>query len=204
MPDIKRDVPRLSIQGLRWMIFVDGENLSIRAKSLGERMSISLPEGAYYAKDIFIWLPGYQGTEFLIKGNWGSLGLQARRAYYYTAVQGDEPTLETIRESLWALGFEPNVFKKPPGRRSKGLDITLTKDVLSHAYKDNYDVAMLITGDADYVPVVEEVKRTGKLVCVNFFAEEGLSPELRLAADFVLDLTVEFVNRWTSPSEQKT
>lgn len=186
------------------MIFVDGENLTIRAKSLGQAKSLHYLEGAYYAKDIFIWIPGYQGTEFQLKGKWGASGLEAIRASYYTAVQGDEPKLEAVRESLWALGFEPNVFKKPAGRPSKGVDITLTKDVLSHAYKDNYDVAMLITGDADYVPVVEEVKRTGKLVCVNFFAGEGLSQELRLAADFVLDLTDEFVDRWNSPTEQKT
>lgn len=196
MPDVKRDVPYGSVLDLRWMVFVDGENLAIRAKSLGEIQSLKYPEGAYYAKDTFIWIPGYQGTQFELKGSWGLMKLEARRAHYYTAVQGDEPKLETVREALWSLGFEPNVFKKPAGKSSKGVDITLTKDVLSHAYKDNYDVAMLITGDADYVPVVEEVKRTGKLVCVNFFADEGLSSELRLAADFVLDLTDLFVQEW--------
>lgn len=39
--------------------------------------------------------------------------MEARRASYYTTVQGDEPKLATVREALWSLGFEPNVFKKP-------------------------------------------------------------------------------------------
>jgi uncharacterized LabA/DUF88 family protein len=46
-------------------------------------------------------------------------------------------------------------------------------------------VAVLVTGDGDYLPVVEEVKRFGKRVVLAFFehSEAGLSPELRRAAD---------------------
>jgi len=31
--------------------------------------------------------------------------------------------------------------------------------MLSHAFLDHYEVACLVTGDADYIPLVEEVKR---------------------------------------------
>jgi len=48
--------------------------------------------------------------------------------------------------------------------------------MLSHAFLNNYDVATLIAGDADYVPLVEEVKRLGKVVYVLFFVSNGLSP----------------------------
>ena len=43
--------------------------------------------------------------------------------------------------------------------RAKGVDIALTKDLLSHAFLDNYDAVVLVAGDGDYVPVVEELKR---------------------------------------------
>ena len=45
-----------------------------------------------------------------------------------------------------ALGssFPPEVFKrKREGEKAKGVDIALSKDLLSHAYLDNYDVAVL-------------------------------------------------------------
>jgi len=34
------------------------------------------------------------------------------------------------------------------------VDIALTKDLLSNAFLDNYDVALLASGDAGYIPVI--------------------------------------------------
>ena len=34
-------------------------------------------------------------------------------------------------------------------RRSKGVDIILTKDMLSHAFPGNFDAALLVAGDGD-------------------------------------------------------
>lgn len=68
--------------------------------------------------------------------------------------------------------------------------------MLSHAFRGNYDAAILISGDGDYVPVVEEVKRLGKRVHVAFFQSQGLSPDLVRAADSFYDLTDLFVSAW--------
>jgi uncharacterized LabA/DUF88 family protein len=84
--------------------------------------------------------------------------------------------------ALWNLGFTPVVFRKAKGSRSKGVDITLTKDMLTHAFHDHYDVAVLVTGDADYEPVVSEVRRQGKAVHLCAFTN-GLADRLRLACD---------------------
>ena len=70
------------------------------------------------------------------------------------------------------------MLQKVKGRPSKGVDIALTCDMLSHASHDNYDVAVLIAGDGDYVPLVDEVKRLGKLVHLVFFQSTGLNPKL--------------------------
>jgi len=40
--------------------------------------------------------------------------------------------------------------------------------MLSNAIDNNYEVAVLVAGDADYVPLVEEVKRRGKMVILCF------------------------------------
>lgn len=74
------------------------------------------------------------------------------------------------------------------------MDITLTRDMLSHAFRDNFDVALRFAGDGDYVPLVEEVKRLGKPVHVCFF-QDGLNGKLRLAADHFTDITELFINK---------
>jgi uncharacterized LabA/DUF88 family protein len=68
--------------------------------------------------------------------------------------------------------------------------------MLGHAYRDDYDVAVLFAGDGDYVPLVEEVKRLGKGVRVASFEGSGLSDDLRLAADTVMYSDEFFLHLW--------
>ena len=83
-----------------------------------------------------------------------------------------------------------------PYKTTDGSVVALTKDMLSHAYLHNYEVAVLVSGDGDYVPVLEELKRLGKLVCVASFIDEGFNDKLRLASDFVSDMTSDFLEKW--------
>ena len=101
------------------------------------------------------------------------------------------------------LGFHPELFWKEKGKRSKGVDLTLAKDLLSHAFWGNYDVAILLAGDGDYVPLVKEVKRMGKVVYSVFFQKPSMSPDLRLASDHTLYLDESFIQSWTSKEAAK-
>lgn len=129
----------------------------------------------------------------------------ALRAFYYTSVSGAEDDRLLVRDALKEIGFQPMVFKRGNRQRqnggadklgesirSKQVDIQLATDVLSNAFRNNYDAAVLVAGDGDYVPLVEEVKRLGKLVYVFFF-RNGLSSELLNAADGFSDITEEFL-----------
>lgn len=178
----------------RWMMFIDGENFTMRAQKLAEKNSLVLSEGQYHLKDVFLWLPGVPPTADLTNGH---IRLQpnAIRSFYYTSVTGDDQKLNGVKNTLRELGFHPEVFKKRYDK-SKGVDITLSKDLLSHAFFDNYDVAVLIAGDGDYVPLVQEVKRHGKVVYVSFFEDEGLSKELWMASDFYFEMKPFFLDRW--------
>jgi uncharacterized protein (TIGR00288 family) len=80
------------------------------------------------------------------------------------------------------------VFPRTRERGSKRVDITLSVDMLVHAYQKNYDVAVLIAGDEDYVPLVEAVKNTGRRVFLWFVAS-GLSPALKRSADYYFDIS---------------
>ena len=183
----------------RWMLFVDGENLTFRAQEFAQRNGIKLEEGKYYKRDVFVWLPGIGARESIVPNSPVPIQPTAVRSFYYTSVVGDEQRLTSIRESLWNLGFHPEVFKKEKQRnKSKGVDISLTKDFLSNAFLNNYDAAVLIAGDADYVPMVTEVKRLGKLVYVIFFHESGcgLSRLLQTSSDEFFKIDDSFLMQW--------
>ncbi|MGH7719274.1 MAG: NYN domain-containing protein [Gemmatimonadaceae bacterium] len=51
------------------------------------------------------------------------------------------------------------------------------------AYEDQFDVAMLITGDTDYVPAVDAVRRRNKRVIWCHFDTQTRSRELRQVCD---------------------
>lgn len=130
----------------------------------------------------------------------GLVSPHAVRAYYYTSVTGDAAKLQEVNESLRKLAFEPKVFKKSANRKSKGVDISLTKDLLSQAFLNNYDFVVLIAGDADYLPLVEEVKRLDKILYLTFLSNR-LSDDLRLAADWFGSLDKLFLERWRPSAE---
>jgi len=67
----------------------------------------------------------------------------------------------------------------------KGVDIFLTADMISLAYENAYDIAVILSGDGDYVALIDLVKSKGKKVWVLSF-DSALSPKLRECADKVL------------------
>jgi hypothetical protein len=183
----------------RWMLFVDGENFTIRGQEVAKLEALQLVVGTYYRPDVYIWFPGIPATANLMGDACLKLQPAAVRSYYYTSISGDEKLLFQVRDELFGLGFHPEVFKKERGsRRAKGVDISLSKDLLSHAYLNNYDVAVLLAGDGDYVPLVNEIKRLGKVCYVMFFRRGGLSPELRLASDAFVEAEQFFLDQWQS------
>jgi uncharacterized LabA/DUF88 family protein len=182
------------------MLFVDGENFAIRAKAVAAKNGLSLREGPHYLQDVFVWMPGLSATHVLTQARKANqLEQFAVRAHYYTSLVGGDDKIIAVRRSIRALGFQPHVFKRAAKqKKSKGVDVTLTKDMLVNAFHNNYDAAVVISGDGDYVPVIEEVKRMGKTVYVAFFIEQeaGFSEELRLCCDKVFKLSSKFQKCW--------
>ena len=87
------------------------------------------------------------------------------------------------------MGLEaPRVFKKEKGERAKRVDISLATDMLTHAHRKNYVVAVLVAGDEDYIPLVDAVMAEGHRVFLWFF-EEGLSPILKRRVDHFFDIS---------------
>lgn len=74
---------------------------------------------------------------------------------------GDIPTRYSFYRNIEQLGI--HVERVAP---DKSVDGRLIFDMLIGAYRDSYEVAILGSGDRDYVRVVEEVKRLEKSVWV--------------------------------------
>jgi hypothetical protein len=94
-----------------WMMFVDGENLTIRGQQVASEVQLPLKPGRYWQKDTFIWwdlgkrpAPA-RALFFAVEGV--TLQSLAIRSYFYTSLAGDYPKLETVKDSLWQLGFTP-------------------------------------------------------------------------------------------------
>ena len=195
-----------------WMLFVDGEGLAKRGAEALRANGVKPYEGPFWRRDVFLWLPDTDATysffaEHPFYGFARPLNSSAPppppgprtavRAYYYTSTVSDEPEWTNTRLAIRDLGFEPCLFKRTQGK-SKAVDIALATNLLTLGEADRYDVAVIFAGDGDYLPLLTAVKQLGHHVVVGFFAEYGLSHELRIGADDFVDLTPYFVQHWTN------
>jgi uncharacterized LabA/DUF88 family protein len=171
-------------QDARVMVFVDGENLAIRyGKILGDQKP---QKHITFEPNVFVWSK-FANIEH-------HRNCDVIRKYYYTSIKGDTDKLIEIEEKLKTAGIEaPRVFKKNKGKGSKQVDISLATDMLTHAHRNNYDIAILVAGDEDYVPLVEAVTNEGKRVVLWFF-EKDLSPLLKRKVDFYFDISIFLLN----------
>lgn len=80
-------------------------------------------------------------------------------------------------------------------RRQKAVDTLIAVDMLVGAFTGVFKVALLIAGDADFVPVVDEVKRRGVMV-VLATDQASASEELRRCADRVVLVGPARADEW--------
>ena len=123
------------------------------------------------------------------------------RMYYYNAQVGrkEEPERYQRQQRFFAdvtavpyteLRLGRLVYINWPNTPpyEKGVDIQLATDMITHSYKDNYDVAILVAGDNDFVGALQSVKDNGKNVEVALFGKERTSMQLRNVSDKVITI----------------
>lgn len=172
----------------RAMVFVDGENLAIRYGKVRPKNAEEVEKqlNIWYRPNVAVW------ADHLTPDNRQIAGTTLVRKYYFTSVQGDEPSRTDVTDWLKDRRFEaPRVFRRDKERGSKQVDITLSVEMLTHATRRHYEIAILVAGDADYVPLVRAVKNEGARVHV-WFLSSGMSPELRREADYYINLDGDF------------
>jgi len=168
----------------RVMIFIDGSNLYHSLKNHFGRTDLDI--GKFCRKLL--------GRRQLI------------RIYYYNAKVGQKEEPERYKQqqaffaSVNAIPYSElrlgrlvynNWPSVPP--YEKGTDVQLATDMITHNFKSNYDVAILVAGDTDYVGAVQAVKDNGKHVEVALFGTQGTSRQLRAAADNVIHINARLL-----------
>ena len=95
-------------------------------------------------------------------------------------------TISSLQNTHIKRGSMAGTHKK---RRQKGVDIALAVDCLRHAERGNMGVALLMSGDGDFTPLVRALVEMGLFAWV-MADKKHTSAELRLAADRYIPLTL--------------
>ena len=93
--------------------------------------------------------------------------IEVSRVSVYSSMHRDTPT-DSLRYKMFAdmvkAGFDVNMMETT-GPNEKGVDIQLAVDMLYYAtIPDAYDVALLLTGDKDFLPALIRCRQKGKRV----------------------------------------
>ncbi len=70
----------------------------------------------------------------------------------------------------------------------KGDDIHLAHDLLMGAFKDTYDIAIILSGDADFIPVIKSVRGEFKKKVGNGYFRRTSSFKLRKSCNFSINM----------------
>ncbi|SPP63481.1 NYN domain-containing protein [Nitrospira lenta] len=138
-----------------------------------------------------------QGQDAVARKAW-SLCFDELRAWYegkkrtldgmkrfHHGVQSSTDLIDILEVGHWKVDLFSHACEE------KGLDTRLAVDMV--ALESNYDVAVVVSGDADSIPSIDLMKRRGKHVGAVEFVRgyppeqkgRGFSSKIKLSADFV-------------------
>lgn len=173
----------------RVMIFVDGSNL-LR----GIAREIDITVDSLKPQDEILSL-----AYIIVNTLWSRLSsdhyvgaIEGRviRRYWFGSYVGNEQDGNRLQESLRRNNFEPVLFHKPAKKdKEKRVDMAIAREMLINAFHRNYEIAVLVAGDEDYVDLVQDIKRYGIRVTSSYFYK-GNSPKLRNAVDYFHELHI--------------
>lgn len=142
--------------------------------------------------------------------NFPKISSQYDRSFYYDSYPPenavDYENKRAQKEALFEnINLTPNFrvnygasknWNKRRGVEQKGVDVLLAIEVFQHAVSGNMDIASIVTGDLDFLPLLEALSRTRVKTEIQF-DPNSISIELIHAADQVKPLTmIEFL-QWT-------
>ncbi len=138
------------------------------------------------------------------------------RVTYYTSTIGDQQRLFKLRSQIADTTFNynydpsddvqpglaqllPKIFhKSSKSQKTRNVDINIVIDVMRAAHLDSASLLYILSGDGDYLPLVEEVGRHGKEIWMSAFSS-GLNEQLCSSVDLFQGLDDFFFSHVPKP-----
>lgn len=167
--------------------FIDGGYLRGISKQYNRPLADPrlLANNIAYSELVQLWRTPKRSNSKEFPGSWNfSIGLA--RVLFYDACPDE--LVDPCMEEYWkVIQLLPDTEVKMGAlrgrrRRQKGVDGLIAVDMLVGAFNGLFQVAILVAGDSDFVPIVEAVRQRGVMVVVAA-EEKSLSNDLRLVAD---------------------
>lgn len=102
---------------------------------------------------------------------------------------GEDDKSARFHDRLRYLGFRVVARESydPIRKEQKEVDVAMACEMVVHALRDHYDIAIVVSGDQDFVPAIQHVQAAGKRVEVAAF-EVSAGKSIMKAADRFHDL----------------
>jgi uncharacterized LabA/DUF88 family protein len=181
------------------LIFIDGENLSLRYKEMLAAGKVPRADNIYI-EDCFVW------NQRVLNGHIWNI----KRLSYYTSVIGDDDRVRKVRDQIASTTFScvkgrtenlqhyktgqivPFVRKKAARSRKESIcDIAIAVDVMRACYRDHAMAIWIFSGDGDFVQLFHEVVHSGKCSYASAFSS-GLNEDISFVVDEFLPLDEHF------------
>ena len=104
-------------------------------------------------------------------------------AYVFDACRGDDFRQRRMKKVTSNPKFRPIMLRYDPNRQEqKGVDMAMGLRMYDEAVRDIYDVAVIVSGDADFIPAMEFIQRAGKRAEASAFRMSA-NGEIECASD---------------------
>lgn len=118
---------------------------------------------------------GLRKSQFLENSDW-------RRSHWFGSFTGSDEELQRNTRKLKDEGFDTFLFRKEKHGSEKQVDTQLVTKLLTDSFNKLFDLAVVVTGDLDYLNAIKEVRRNGQDVVVVGFMDSS-NHELIYEAD---------------------
>lgn len=156
----------------RVMVFIDYRNIA----------------EALAANQQFTNLDFYSLTTMLV-GSRELIGAYIFDGYTFNSLSEKRSYYEKLRSQGFRVIMRDSVERLEGGIKpvQKEVDVALACELLEHAMMNHYDVAIVVSGDRDFVPAMQKVQAAGKRVEVASFSGT-CSSQSKNAADVYYEL----------------
>lgn len=191
----------------RVMVFIDYQNFNINLLehykgkqfkainywALGRAINDIIP---FHSEVIKTYLFAYKPCDELMKldkyAKYYTWLTELRKTPYLEIIEGRQElrTYEDIKLDI----NNPKTYRT----EEKETDINLATHMLSKGFQNAYDIAILVSGDTDYIKVVETLHNIGKTVVIAHFPHQNVS-----RYDEICDANIVLYDKVLNKAENK-